>query len=73
MSKTNPKIQKIIYACGGVRKVAEATGLTDSAVAKWRTIGIQDRYWSILTGLSGLGVMDIYRANEDLRNTPPEE
>ncbi len=56
-------IPEIIAAAGGLKVVAEKTGLKDG-VRKWPEIGIPDRYWAILIELlPGLTAEELYAAN----------
>ncbi len=56
-------IDLIIEAAGGLKVVAEKTGLKDG-VRKWPEIGIPDRYWAILIELlPGLTAEELYAAN----------
>lgn len=64
-------INEIIELCGGVGRIAGEIGKTESAVAKWRRIGIRDHYWPLLIALSGdkITVAQIYEANQGVRET----
>lgn len=67
--KRGMTVNEIIELCGGVARIAGQIGKTDSAVAKWRRIGIRDHYWPLLIELSGkkLTVAQIYEANQHVR------
>jgi len=60
-------IPQIIEAAGGLKAVAEKTGLKDG-VRKWPDIGVPDRYWAVLIDLvPGLTPEDLYDANRAAR------
>lgn len=62
-------VNEIIELCGGVGRIASQIGKTESAVAKWRRIGIRDHYWPLLITLSDdkITVAQIYEANQGVR------
>ena len=60
-------IPEIIKAAGGLKVVAEKTGLKDG-VRKWPEIGVPDRYWAALIDLvPGLTPEELYGANRAVR------
>ncbi|MBL4802817.1 MAG: hypothetical protein JKY45_13075 [Emcibacter sp.] len=68
--KHKKNISAIIEDCGGVSHVSRKLELTDSAIAKWRSNGIHDRYWSRIITLSqgSLTETDLFMANEQVRS-----
>lgn len=61
-------VRKIIEACGGVSRIADATGQSVSAVHKWAANGIPEKHWATLMGLSsGLDALTLHTANEETR------
>lgn len=73
---TNP-IKAIIADCGGVSaihkasaaQVGEADAIKRDAVYKWPTIGIPDRHWPLVMGLSGATADEMLAANVAARET----
>jgi hypothetical protein len=62
-------IDGIIRVCGGVGIIADALGLSDSAVNKMKRNGILDRHWSTLIALGDgkFAATDLFAANEVTR------
>lgn len=60
-------IPEIIESAGGLKVVAEKTGLKDG-VRKWPEIGVPDRYWAALIELvPDLTADELYAANRAVR------
>lgn len=70
-------IAEIIKAAGGPGAIADASAGTvkKDAVYKWPTIGIQDRHWHLLMGLTEVTAEELFQANLAVRtgaaNEPP--
>lgn len=64
-------IDWIVAKCGGARLIADQIKRHIDTVYKWSNIGIQDRYWTALAGMSNgaFEAHDVFYANEKLRNS----
>ena len=65
-------IKQIINDAGGPRKIADASKdthwpITAKSVYDWPQIGIPDRHWPIIIGLSGATAHELMVANQTAR------
>jgi hypothetical protein len=66
-------VKQILEAAGGAAKIAEASAgsISAEAVWKWPKIGIPDRHWPLIMGLTEVSADELLAANVAAR-TPAE-
>ena len=72
-------IPEIIRACGGARRISEASASETSArplkidaVYKWAITGIPDRHWTLLMSLTETTAEELHSANCAVRGLEAE-
>ena len=60
-------VQDIIEEAGGDLALSHETKVTQFAIRMWRTRGIPERYWALLSRKTGLDVVEIAGASERAR------
>ena len=66
-------LAEIIKAAGGPVAIADASNglISKDAVYKWPTIGIPDRHWPMLMGLTTVSPDELFSANQVARTAQP--